>query len=185
MRWAMYNPSRIIKNVSGKEIARYVSGVLDFTWDGRQATFYRPQGEITEYSAAVVGERSACICFDIFEAYAGNFLIEHREVVERIVNSLLPDRLVKCEGVPRTATVSITDNGYRVFHVKSTYPEHKMIRGIIEEHTYMKSAKVSLDGEWQSVYILPDMTPVSSRIENGRTVFETGDILGYRAFLLK
>lgn len=39
-------------------------------------------------------------------------------------------------------------------------------------------------GEYE-VYILPEMTKVESRCENGRTIFKTGDILGYRAFLLK
>jgi hypothetical protein len=35
------------------------------------------------------------------------------------------------------------------------------------------------------VFALPEKTPVDSRTENGRTVFETGDVLGYKAFLLK
>jgi hypothetical protein len=59
-----------------------------------------------------------------------------------------------------------------------------MIRGIIEEHVYMKSVPVSLAGEYQ-VYALPEMVKVESRTENGRTLFETGDFLGYKAFLLK
>jgi hypothetical protein len=33
--------------------------------------------------------------------------------------------------------------------------------------------------------VLPEMTRVESKTEKGRTLFETGDILGYRAFLLK
>ena len=184
MRWAMYDSSRIIKNTSGVEKAKYVSNVINFTWDGRQASFYRPQGKPTEYSAAVLGENSACICFDIFKAYADSFLIEHRQLVDTLVDGLLPNRLIQTD-MPKTATVALTRNDdYTVFHVKSTYPEHKMERGIIEEHTYMKSAEVSLKGEYE-VYILPQMTKVESRKENGRTVFMTGDILGYRAFLLQ
>ena len=73
---------------------------------------------------------------------------------------------------------------HTVFHVKATYPEHKMSRGIIEEHTYMKGVDVSLSGEYR-VFVLPEMREVESRTECGRTVFNTGDILGYRAFLLK
>jgi hypothetical protein len=87
--------------------------------------------------------------------------------------------------MPKTATTAITKNAeHTVFHVKSTYAEHKMIRGIIEEHVYMKSVPVSLAGEYQ-VYTLPELKKVDSRIENGRTVFNTGDFLGYQAFLLK
>ena len=59
-----------------------------------------------------------------------------------------------------------------------------MNRGIIEEHTWAKSAPISILGEYREVYILPDMKKIESRIGNGRTLFETGDIHGYRAFLL-
>ncbi len=185
MRFAMYKPSRIMKNVSGTERAKYVSNIINFTWDGRQATFYRPQGEPTEYSAAVSFENTACVCFDIFGAYIDKFLIEHRDIIDRLIRDILPERLIESDELPKTATVSLTknDNG-TVFHIKTTYPEHKNIRGIIEEHAYMKSARVSLMGKYE-VYKLPEMTPIESSFSDGRTIFETGDILGYRAFLLK
>ena len=82
MRWAMYDLSRIIKNVSGKEMAKYVDNVVNFTWDGRQSCYYRPQGEKTEYSAVVLGENTACICFNVFRSYIDNFLVEHRDLVK-------------------------------------------------------------------------------------------------------
>ena len=186
LRIAMYDPSRLVKNISGKEIAKYVDGVFNFIWDGRQSYKYRPQGEITDYSAAVVGENTACICFDIFKAYADNFLIDHRELFERVVDELLPERFIEARGLPKTSNATLTRNAeHTVFHVKTTYAEHKMNRGIIEEHVWAKSTPVSIHGEYGEVYILPEMTRLESRIEKGRTLFETGDILGYRAFLLK
>lgn len=185
MRWAMYDPARVIRNIHGTEKARYVDNVVNFTWDGRQSCYYRPQGDVTEYSAVVTNENTACVCFDIFKSYADNFLIEHRELISMLIDELLPTRLIECREMPKTATVALTQNAqHTVFHVKSTYAEHKMIRGIIEEHTYMKSTPVSIQGEYE-VYILPEMKSVERSVENGRTVFETGDVLGYRAFLLK
>ncbi len=186
MRWAMYDLSRVIKNIGGVEKAKYVNNVVNFTWDGRQSCYYRPQGEPTEYSAAVLGENTACICFNVFNAYINNFLVEHRELVKTLIDALLPEKLIETPDMPKTASVALTKNDTStVFHVKATYPEHKMNRGIVEEHTYMKSVEVSLKGEYNEVYILPEMTKVESKYENGRTVFETGNILGYRAFLLK
>ncbi len=185
MRWAMYNTSRVIRNIDGKEMAKDVSNMLNFTWDGRQSCFYRPQGEPTEYSAAVIKGNVACICFDIFDSYADNLLIEHRELFESLADELICERLIYSPAMPKTATSTITRNGeYTVFHVKSTYPEHKVSRGIIEEHVYMRSVPVSLLGEYE-VYSLPELTRLESRCENGRTLFETGDITGYKAFLLK
>ena len=181
----MYNPSRIIKNKSGNEIANYVDKHFNFKWDGRQAYFYRPQGKPTEYSAAVVGASAACVCFDIFKAYAENFLTEHKLLFKALIDELLPNRLVLADKLPQTTTVAMTRNEeHTVFHVKTTYPEIRMGRGIIEEHNYVKSTEVSLLGE-HKIYALPDMTEINTTVNNGRTVFETGDILGYKAFLLK
>jgi len=185
-RIAMYRPSRVIKNLRGEELASYVSNVVNFEWDGRQSYHYRPQGEKTEFSAAVVKDNAACICFDIFGAYAENFLTDHRDLLKTAIDRLLPEKLIESPRMPRTATAALTKNAeHTVLHVKVTYPEHKMTRGIIEEHTYMKNVPVSVLGEYESVYILPQRTRIESRIQNGRTWFETGDILGYRAFLLK
>ena len=186
LRIAMYEPSRIIKNVGGKEIAKYVNNVFNFIWDGRQSYKYRPQGEQTDYSAAIIGENTACICFDMFKAYADNFLIDHRALLEKVIDELMPERLIEATKLPKTSTVSITKNSeHTVFHVKTTYAEHKMNRGIIEEHAWAKSAPVSVKGEYSEVYILPERIQIDSKTENGRTVFETGDVLGYRSFLLK
>lgn len=186
LRTAMYEPSRVLKNLGGKEIAKYVNNVFNFIWDGRQSYKYRPQGEPTEYSAAVVGKNTACICFDIFKAYADHFLIDHRELLEKIIEELMPNRSIEAPTMPKTAAVALTKTAeHTVFHVKTTYSEHKMNRGIIEEHTWMKSVPVSVCGEYKEVYILPQKKRVESRCEKGRTIFETGDVLGYRAFLLK
>lgn len=186
LRTAMYSPSRRIKNAYGKEIAKYVNNVFNFIWDGRHSYKYRPQGEPTEYSAAVIGQNTACICFDIFHAYADNFLVEHRELFEKLIDELLPERRIKAKEMPKTAAATLTKNAeHTVFHVKTTYAEHKMNRGIIEEHVWARSIPVSIQGEYDEVYLLPERTRIESKIENGRTLFETGDILGYRAFLLK
>jgi hypothetical protein len=185
-RVAMYEPSVLIKNKDGKEIAKYVGGVVNFDWDGRQSYFYRPQGDVTDYSAAVIKGNIACVCFDIFKAYMDNFLSYHRELLENIINELMPERLIKAPQMPKTAVAALTKNKeHTVFHVKSTYAEHKGSRGIIEEHNYMKNVPVSILGMYENVYILPEMTKIESHTEKGRTHFETGDVLGYRAFLLK
>lgn len=185
MRWAMYDTSRVIRNIDGTERAKYINNTLNFIWDGRQSCYYRPQGEPTEYSAAVIKDNVACISFNIFDAYADNLLIEHRELFRSLVDDLLCEKIIDSPAMPKTATSTITKNGkYTVFHVKATYPEYKASRGIIEEHVYMKSVPVSLLGEYE-VYSLPELSRLDSECENGRTLFETGDILGYKAFLLK
>lgn len=185
-RAAVYAPSRKLKNAEGKEIAKYVANVRNYVWDGRHSYEYRPQGGPTEYSAAVTDGNTACVCFDIFNAYADNFLLDHRDLMKKLIDGLLREKLIESPEMPVTATVALTENAeHTVLHVKATYPEHKAGRGIIEEHILMKSVRVSVLGGYKNVYVLPEKTRIDSKTENGRTVFKTGDVLGYRAFLLE
>ena len=185
MRWAMYKPCKLVKNAGGEVLASYVDNVFNFIWDGRQSYFYRPQGKPTDYAAAVVGKNAGYVCFDVCGAYAEMFLSEHKYLLGAMIDKLLPERLVLAKHLPQSTTVSLTANeSHRVLHIKTTYPEIKMGRGVIEDHVYVKSTPISVAGEHR-VFALPEHREVATRIENGRTHFETGEILGYRAFELK
>ena len=183
MRWAMYQPRRKFVNAGGIEFARYVDKIFNFIWDGRQSYFYRPQGKETAYSAAVVGTHGA-VCFDVFAAYSEAFMQEHKTLVAQMLEHLLPTRAVRVENAPAFARVALTKGAYTVLHVKATHPEMRTGKGVIEEHHLMPSCTVSVQGVYK-VLALPARTFVESRMENGRTVFETGEVYGYRAFLLE
>ena len=184
MRWASYLQSKLIKNVSGVSIADYVSNICNFDYDGRQSHFYRPQGDITEYSACVIGKDTACISFDIFTAYKDMVLKAHRDLFEDVLSYLYQDRFVTVSGLPVTSELAVTaSDKHTVLHIKATYPQIKSGRGNIEEHNYIKSSKVSLKGKFK-VYALPENKLIKSVYKNGKTVFNTGEILGYKAFLI-
>jgi hypothetical protein len=185
MRWATYRQSKLIKNVCGKELSRYVSNICNFDYDGRQSYFYRPQGDITDYSVCVTDGNTGCICFDIFDAYKEMVLKEQRDLFSALLDELYKDRLVTTKNLPVSTEIAITkSNDYTVLHVKATYPIIKSGRGIIEEHNSINSGEVSVLGKFK-VYTLPDNKKVKCCYKNGKTTFNTGDILGYKAFLLK
>lgn len=186
MRWATYCPSMLIKNISGRELSRYVDKIFNFDFDGRHAYFYRPQGNESEYSAAIVGDNgTACICFDLSLAYKQSFLVEQKKLFKDIVDILYSNRLIRADDLPAYATVAITENELnRIVHVKADFPETKMCRGIIEDHVYLKSSIISVKGEYE-VFVLPELKKIERVIKNGRTEFETGDFSGYRAFSLR
>ena len=86
--------------------------------------------------------------------------------------------------MPATARIAVTENEKNVIvHVKSTFAEVRLGRGIIEDHVYMKNSTVSIKGEYV-VRSLPDLSVVESTVIDGRTVFETGNVEGYKAFSL-
>ena len=86
--------------------------------------------------------------------------------------------------MPVTARIAVTENDINtIVHVKATFPEVRLGRGIIEGHVYMRSVKVSIKGEYK-VRVLPTLQEVQSVVKDGETTFETGDFEGYRAFSL-
>lgn len=185
MLWSSYKPSRLMKNKGARELARYVSGYFNLEFDGLQTYFYRPQNEATEYSAAITDGTVGYISYNAFDAYASNFLRENKLLVGEVIDSLLPDRMIATEGLPSTATVSITETDeHKIFHLKLTHPSIRNGRGIVEDHAYLRHATASVRGEYK-VYALPECREIAAEIRDGRTHFALDDITGYAAFLLK
>ncbi len=183
--YSTYVPSRIIKNNGGKELSKYVAGRFNFIYDGVHSYFYRPQGEVTEYSACVISDNRAYVCYDAFLAYAQNFLKENKLLFGTVVDELLPDRNFKTYGLPSYSIVSLTKSGKNtVLHLKLTHPTIRNGRGIIEEHSYLKDAKLWVKGACK-VYELPSLKEIPSVTEDNGTTFTATHILGYKAFLLK
>ncbi len=182
--WSTYEQARLIKNDGGEELSRYVAGKFNFIYDGRHSYFYRPQGEVTDYSACVVKGSCAFVCYDAFLAYASNFLLENKLLIKQVIDKLLPEKLFECEDLPSTAITSITKTDkHTVFHLKATFPTIRNGRGIIEEHSYIKRAKITVKGKFK-VYSITDDKNIPATVDGDKTTFFAEDIVGYNAYLL-
>ncbi len=186
MRWGSYNPCKLIKNNGGIELSKYVSNVFNKVNDGRHIYAYFPQGNVTDMSTAITDGNTAVICFDVFTSYYKGYLKEQKQLVSLAINSLLKEKFIEVEGLPSTACISVLENSLnKIVHVKTTYPELRGIgRGIIEEHNLVKDATITIKGEYK-VYTLPEMKKVKAKVKGGKTVFNTGEILGHKAFSLR
>ena len=185
-KWSMYNPCVLIKNKSGKELARYVKGIFpNKVWDGRHGYFYRPQGEVTDYSAVVSNGNQVAICFDICTAYANSFLLEQRELFSKAINELLKEKAFNASGFEAGIIITMTaDESKKIIHVKATRPELRNGKGVTENHNISKGGTISVKGNYK-VYLIPENKEIKATFDNGNTVFETGEIIGYSAFMLK
>ena len=73
-----------------------------------------------------------------------------------------------------------------LLHIKTTYPEKRGDRGIIEEHNILpQGAKISILGKYEAVYKLPEMIKVQSNILANRTEIVLPQIEGYAVFMLE
>ena len=185
-KWSMYNPCVMLKNKGATELARYAKGIFpNKVWDGRHGYFYRPQGEVTDYSAVLVKDNIALICFDLCTAYANSFLIEQKELFESVINKLLTEKAFVAKGFNAGTIITMTANeSKKIIHVKATVPELRNGKGVTEDHTIIKGGDISVKGEYK-VYAIPENKEIKAKIENGVTTFTTGEIIGYSAFMLK
>lgn len=186
MRWATYAPARKFRCNGARELARHVDGVFNLVHDGLHTYYYRPQGDLTDYSAAATDGDVGFIAYNAFDAYASNFLKENKLLTIKVIDSLLPDRLLLTEGLPSTAIVGVTANDENtIVHLKATYPAIRNGRGIVEDHAFIPSATLSVRGEYSRVSLLPSDTEIPFEHKNGRTVFEAKNVTGYAAYMLK
>jgi hypothetical protein len=182
--YAAYTPSVLMK--SDYSVAEYIEPYFDKVWDGLHGYFYIPPKGSTEYSTVAKKGKVAHVCFDVFGSYFNNGAIFHKKLMESMINSFLSDRLILTDDLPSTSRAAILSNRKDdMLMVKTTYPELRGKRCIIEEHTCLPAGiRVSVAGEYASVCTLPEKEPVKSVAKNGRTEITLPEICGFKAFLL-
>ena len=107
--------------------------------------------------------------------------------MEHLLQSLLPEPLIRAKSMPSTSRVTLTGtDAYKLLHVKVTFPEPRGPVGIVEEHVTLPAGReVFVRGEYKNVCLLPAETPVASEIKDGYTKITLPEITGYDMFLLK
>ena len=176
-----------IKMKSEYSISDYVEPYFNKEFDGFHGYFYVPPKDPAGYSAIARKGNRVHICFDVFKAYMEFGALFHRELITHFINELLPDRLIKAEKLPSTSRASLRyGDGYALFQLKVTYPEHWGNRGIIDEHNVLPAGRtVGIKGEYKKAYALPEMTELEVSSENGYTFVKLPEITGYKAIMLK
>lgn len=175
-----------VKMKSNYGIAEYAEAYFRKEFDGLHGYFYNPPKKPDGYYAAVKKGNTAHIGFNIFEAYmkyGAEFL---RDFAEDIINMLLSEKIICAEDLPVYSRVSVMQGKeYELLHVKSTFPEKKGERGIIDNHVILPhGVTVSVKGEFKNVFALPEKVKTESYIKDGRTYITLPEINGYKPFLL-
>ena len=181
-KWAEYRSGIRMKACGGEVYADYIGPYNKRYYDGRHGYFYTPPEKATEYVSAALCENVAHISFPIFSAYAEHFLAAHRRLVGMLLERLIERPLLKCDDLPTTARVTVTDTEqYRLLHVRVDYPEIKNGKGVIEEHIIQKAGRhVCVQGEYSRVFEADSGKEVKMRLLDGYTEIELPEICGYK-----
>lgn len=189
-RWDTYSHSMLMKAREGNtSLGEHITTYFHREFDGEHWFYYTPQKNETGYSIALVNgaENVAHIAFPLCEAYMENFLAAHRVLLGALIDRFLPDRLICADALPISARTTLTGTeDYKLFHVKVTYPELRGKMGLIDEHNVLPAGRVvAVKGEYTSVLLLPNETPVAAEVHDGYTYITLPEITGYAMFLLK
>lgn len=180
-----YLASALIK--SNYSVSPYINPYFNNVWDGRHGYRYIPPKGETEYSAVVKKDRYAHICFDIFRSYLNYGAVYLKELISSLICEFVPDRLILAQDLPSSARTSLLSYGDdRIFMVKTTHPELRGSRGIIEEHTVLPAGKkVKVLGTYKKSVTLPDKNPVEISVSDGYTEITLPEISGFEMILLE
>ena len=175
-----------VKMKSSASLYEYVEPYFNKIYDGYHGYFYIPPKDAAGYSAVAIGEGGAHVAFNVFTSYSRNFAECHKELISRLIDKLMGERLILTDLPVFTRATLMKGEGYELLHVKTDFPEHRGKRGVIEHHVPLADGfKVSVLGEYRSVKAIPEYEEVSSVIENGRTVITLPRINGYKCFVLE
>ena len=182
--FGMYNCG--IKMTSHDSIADYIEPYFNETFDGKHYYFYIPPKESAGFSAIAMKDRRAHICFNIFEAYNQHGAIFHKELIDAMITQLLPERKITTD-LPSTARVTLAEgDDFCLLHIKTTFPEIREARGVVEEHVRMPAGnKVILSGTYTAVKTLPDLKELCFKCKKGKTEITLPEINGYIPIMLE
>ncbi len=188
MRWAMYCHGILIKGTAESEvIAEYIKPYSNRLWDGFHGYFYTPPEKATGHAAMARSGNIYHICFKVFKAYYKSALLAHKGLVKYCLERLLPEPLLRCEGIPSTARVTLTDKEDTTqLHVKTTFPEVRGEMDIVEEHQVLPAgAIVRVKGDYLRAFIAPAKKPVRISPCGNYTEVVLPQVKGYEMIVLE
>ena len=111
----------------------------------------------------------------------------YRELIAEIIKRFMPDPEILAKDMPSYTRVTLTGGkGYKLLHVKVTYPEVLGERGTLEEHTELFGGRcIGVRGEYTSVSRLPEKEPMKFTVRDGYTYITLPDIKGYDMFVFE
>jgi hypothetical protein len=152
-------------------LARIVEPYFERTWDHFSSHNQTPGDKLSKYAAAVVSGQAGYISYPIFSAFANHGNLACRWLVERVIERLLPDPLLRVTAPSSTeATVAVQGNRH-IVHLLQYCPERRtQTLDIVEDIVPLYDVPVSLKLERKpsKVYSAPENEKIDFTWQDGR-----------------
>lgn len=172
--YLVYSDSYKLKNVTGKVLINREDQYFNRAPLHFCSHLHTPNDATTSAPAAVLGRDGAYIGWDIFNEYATQGSITTKEMVVKIIDLLLCDKVVSTN-LPAQGIVTVTkQNGRKIVHLLYASP---VKRGsgveIIEDIVpiYETEVKLKTEKEPARVYLAPQCEEIPFEFESGYVKF--------------
>jgi hypothetical protein len=189
MDHVMYNRGYRVTTKPGAEVlAQVVEPYFERSSGKFCSHFQTPPDRLTEFAAAVQRGRTAYIPWNIFADYAKHANLPCRWLVEKLLNRLLPDPLLRVEA-PSTLEATVTRQANRwIVHLLHCVPQRRADGlDIVEDILPLRDVKISLKITEKpgKVYLAPSRTPLDFAYENGRVNVTIPIVTGHEMVVLE
>ena len=188
MLCGIYHQSILLQGKGDTEaIADYFQPYFNRHWDGFQGYFYTPPEKYAGRPAVVRAGNIFQICFAVFTSYIEGPTQAHKYLIDYCIQQLLPEPVIKCENIPSTARVTLTEkDSMKMIHVKISHPEPRGKLNIIEDHQTLTDAVVYLKTDnVNAVYLAPGKEPLQYTKEGNYIRIELPKIEGYMMIVVE
>jgi hypothetical protein len=169
----LYQPGTQISALDGTDVlAEITAPYYNRHWDGEHGFLYLPPDKGTGQPAVTMKGRVAHFSHPIFASYYHDAQVPMRQVLANLLAKLLPAPMVKAEGLPSFARVTITAQpGRRMVHILSYVPERRgPMMEMIEEPIELRKIPLALridDRVVDRVYLAPTEQELPFTVEDG------------------
>ena len=189
MRYEAYERSGLLRACEGDTVyADHITTYFNREYDGSHFYFYTPPKNKTGYASALLNQEGnvAHVAFPIFRAFRKTLSRGHRALVAKLLSLLLPEQLIRAEGLPITSRATVLScDTYKLLCIKVTYPENRGEGGSVEEHTVLPAGReVAVKGEYKTAKLLPSGEALPLSVKDGYTTVTLPEIMGYTVVYL-
>ncbi|HOM80849.1 MAG TPA: alpha-L-fucosidase [Armatimonadota bacterium] len=153
-------------------------------WDGEHHFFYLPPDKPTNRPAVTVSGPVAHISHPLFTSYYNHAQVPMRTLIGHLIARLMPNEMVKTEGMPSFGRVTVTRQpNRRMVHLLSYVPERRGATiDMIEEPVELRDIAVALREDGQAVsrvYLAPTGQDLPFEVAGGYVKTRVPVVPGY------
>jgi hypothetical protein len=181
---------RVLPTGGTRVLAQVVEPYFDRTWEHFSSHAQTPPARVSKFPAATINRAGnvAYISFPIFDAFATHGNLPYRQLVQNVLDLLLPDPLLRASGPSGLETTVLRDGSRTILNLLYYAPERRTpTLDIVEDVIPIAKIDVSLRVEKKPkiVRLQPQDKPLNFSLEAGRVSFTLPELRGHQMITIE